>query len=82
MSDLRKKIASFGLFLLELMVYACFVSAYFFLVLHFLGIWVKHVFDQNRTLYAIVSFALILMQGFLLERVTSMLLWVIRRKVR
>ena len=43
---------------MELAVYAVFVFAYFFLVLHFLGGWLKHIFDQNKTLYAFVALAL------------------------
>ena len=34
-------------FLLELVIYAALVVAYFFLVLHFLGGWIKHIFGTN-----------------------------------
>jgi len=77
-----QKIMSLGSYLTELLVYACFVSAYFFLVLHFLGDWVKQVFDENKALYAILALALILVQGYLLEILTSALLRMIRSKGR
>jgi hypothetical protein len=67
---------------MELAVYAVFVSAYFFLVLHFLGGWIKHVFDQNKTLYAFVALALIIVQGVALEMLTTALLRVIRSRER
>lgn len=82
MKDLSQKIASLGSYLTELLVYAVFVSAYFFLVLHFLGDWVKQVFDENKALYAILALALILVQGVLLEMLTTALLKLIRRKER
>ena len=77
----RSKIsASFGSFLLELVVFAAFVFVYFFLVLHFLGDWLKHVFDQNKTFYAFVALALIIVQGVGLEMLTTGLLRIIRRR--
>ncbi len=82
MRGLFQKIESLGSFLVELVVYAGFVTAYFFLVLHFLGGWVKEVFDGNKILYAILALGLITVQGVLLEMLTSALLRVIRRKVR
>ncbi len=79
---LSVQIAPLGSFLAELAVYAVFVLAYFFLVLHFLGDRVKQVFDENIILYAILALALIIVQGVLLEIVSSALVRVIRRKVR
>ena len=80
MKGLSQKIMSLGSYLAELVVYAGFVFGYFFLVLHFLGDWVKHVFDENKVLYAILALALILVQGVLLEMLTTALLKLIRRK--
>jgi hypothetical protein len=77
-----QKIASFGWFLLELAVYACFVSVYFYLVLYFLSDWLKQVFVENKTLYAILALALIVVQGVLLEMLTSAIFRVIQRKAR
>lgn len=65
---------------MELAVYAVFVFAYFFLVLHFLGGWIKHIFDQNKTLYAFVALALIIAQGVGLEMLTTGLLRIIRSR--
>ena len=79
---LKIKSASLGWFLAELVIYALFVLAYFFLVLHFLGGWLKQVFDENKNLYAILALALIIVQGVLLEMLTSALLQVIRRDGR
>ena len=79
---LKIKSASPGWFLAKLAIYAVFVVGYFFLVLHFLGDWVKQVFDENKTLYAIAALTLIIMQGVLLEILTSALMKVIRRKAR
>ena len=79
---ISQKIANLGFFLVELLVYAGFVTGYFFIVLHLLGNWIKHVFDENKVFYAIVALALIAAQGVLLQLVTSMLVGVIRRKLR
>jgi MFS superfamily sulfate permease-like transporter len=68
--DLSKKIVSLGVFLLESAVYAWFMFAYLFLVYHF---------DNNKLLYAILALSLISAQGFVLERMTSALLVVLRR---
>ncbi len=80
MAGRSNKSASLGSFLVELAVYAIFVFAYFFLVLHFLGGWIKHVFDQNKTLYAFVALALIVAQGAGLEMLTTGLLRMIRSR--
>jgi hypothetical protein len=76
------KITSIGPFLAELAVYTLFVLAYFFLVLHFLCDRLKHVFDDNKNYYAILSLALIAVQGVFLEMLTSALLRVFHRKAR
>jgi len=80
---LRKiKIVSLGSYLAELALYAIFVFGYFFLVLHFLGDQVKQVFDEDKHRYAILTLALIVVQGVFLEMLTSALFRVLRRKVR
>jgi len=78
-SDLSKKIAFLKPLILELIVYACFVSVYVYLVLHFLSDWIKQVFDNNRPLYAILGLVLIVVQSIVLERLTSALVWIIER---
>ena len=62
------------LFCLELMIYAAFVAVYFLLVLHFLGGWLKDLFESDRPVYAVVALGLIVGQGFLLEVFTRLML--------
>ena len=79
MKGFSKRIASLGSFLVELVLYAGFVAAYYFLVLHLLGGLYYTGFDDNKTLYAILALTLIGAQGSLLEMLTRGLLRVIRR---
>ena len=67
-------------FLLELLGYAAFVVAYYFLVLHFLGGWLKHLFDEQRMVYAATALALITIQGVVLEFFTAWLFNLVRPK--
>lgn len=67
-------------FLIELVVYSVIVVFYFFLVLHFLGGWLKHLFDTDKRLYAVVALGLMLSQGVMLEITTSALLRFIRAR--
>ncbi len=67
-------------FLLEFVMYAVFVTGYFFLVMHFLGAWMKPLFDSNKLLYAFTALALMVAQGFLLEFATRWLLALVRKK--
>ena len=76
------KLAALGSFLAELAVYAIFVFGYFFLVRHFLGDRVKQVFDENKNYYAILTLALIIVQGVFLEMLTSALFRALRGKER
>jgi len=61
-------------FLLELVVYAALIAAYYFAVLHFLGGWLEHLYDTDRRVYAAVGLVLILAQGLFLETLTRLLL--------
>jgi hypothetical protein len=61
-------------FIIEVLVYAILVVAYFFLILQLLGDPLEHLFSQNLTLYAVVALALIVAQGAVLEFLTSFLL--------
>ena len=65
-------------FLVEIPVYAGLVTVYFFLVLHFLGGWLKEIYDANKLIYAIVALALIIGQGVVLETLTTWLLKIVR----
>ena len=77
MDDKKRFVRSF---LVELMVYAVLVVGYFYLVLHFLGTWIKTIYDQDKGLYAVVALGLMIGQGVILEMVTSGLLKFIRSK--
>ena len=70
----------FKAFSIELPLYAGFVAAYGFLVLHFLGGWLFRLFNTERTLYAVAALALIIGQGFILEILARSLLGLINRK--
>ena len=61
--DFSKKIVALGPFLVEVVLYAGFVSAYFFLVLRFLGSWIEQVFVKQSPL-RISGATLISAQGF------------------
>lgn len=74
-SDARRTLFSF---LAELVVYGILVTAYFFLVLHFLGGWLAHLDKQNVKLYAVVCIALIIGQAVILEWVTTFLFRLLR----
>jgi len=76
--DVKSSLKSF---LVELLVYAGLVFAYFFLVLHFLGGWLNELYHDHRRIYAAAALLLIVWQGVLLELVTSMLLAFIKRRV-
>ena len=57
----------------ELMIYAAFVVAYYFLVLLLLRDWLKHIFDTHKAVYALIAVPLIVAQAVLLDFVTVIL---------
>ena len=61
-------------FAIEVVVYAVLVIVYFFLVLRLLGDPLEKLFSTNLMLYAFVALGLIVVQGAVLEVVTSFLL--------
>ena len=65
-------------FLGELVVYGLLVTAYFFLVLHFLGDWLARLDKQNVKLYALVCIGLIIGQAVVLEWVTTFIFRLLR----
>jgi hypothetical protein len=69
-------------FLMQMAVYAGFVFAYYFLVLHFLGDWLKQLFDHHRATYAGVALGLIIVQGTVLDLVTSWVVTIVHRKAK
>ena len=65
-------------FLVELVIYAVLVVAYFFLVLHFLGEGLHQLEVRHRYTYAGVAILLIIGQAVVLESVTTLLLRMLR----
>lgn len=61
---------------LELAIYGPLVTIYFLLFLHFLEDPFILLYQQNPGLYAFASTLAIVLQGVLLERLTS---WLLRR---
>ncbi|HXA08341.1 MAG TPA: hypothetical protein VNW28_00065 [Chthoniobacterales bacterium] len=74
-ADDRKTLFSF---LIELVVYGILVTAYFFLVLHFLGDWLADLDKRSVRLYALLSIGLIIGQSVVLEWVTTSLFRLLR----
>jgi hypothetical protein len=58
-------------FLIELVVYAVVVTVYYLFVLHFMGDWLKRLFEEHRIEYTAVALALLIGQGIGLELLTS-----------
>ena len=69
-------------FLIELVVYAVLVVGYFFLVLHFLGEWLRQLETQHRYTYAGAAILLMIGQAVVLQNVTSLLLRLIRGRAQ
>jgi hypothetical protein len=65
-------------FLVELAVYAVFVTTYFFLVLHYLSGWLQNLHLNHVRIYALVAILLIIGQAVVLESVTTWLLRLLR----
>jgi hypothetical protein len=65
-------------FLVELLVYGVFVTAYFFLVLHYLSGWLQDLHLNHVQLYAVATIVLIIGQAVLLESITTWLLRLLR----
>lgn len=61
-------------FAIEVLVYGVLVLGYFFLVLRFLGRPLYDLYTNNLALYAFVALGLIVVQGAVLEVVTSFLI--------
>ncbi|HTL17668.1 MAG TPA: hypothetical protein VL793_10545 [Patescibacteria group bacterium] len=74
---------TFQRFALELVLYAILVTAYYLLVLHFLGQGLDELYEHRRRLYAALALGLIVTQGLLLEVLTRVLLsWMTPRRRR
>jgi hypothetical protein len=70
----NKTAATIRAFLIELAIYSLLVVGYFFAVLHFLAGWINELEKSHITLYAFVALALIIVQGIVLETVTTSLM--------
>jgi len=68
--DSRKLIKNF---VIELVVYGVLVVGYFLLVLQSLGDWLTALYETNLAVYAVLALVLIVVQGVLLEKVTTFL---------
>ena len=74
----KEKTNTLRAFLVELAVYAVFVTGYFFLVLHYLSGWLQDLHLHHVKIYAVVTIVLIIGQAVLLESVTTWLLRLLR----
>ena len=74
----KQTAATLKAFAIELVVYAVFVTGYFFLVLHFLGNILQALELRHRYIYGVVAILLILGQAVLLENVTTVLIRFLR----
>ena len=70
-SNLRRLARSFAI---ELIIYGVLLTAYFLLVLQFLGAPLTNLFDSNLVVYSVVALTLIVVQAVVLEAVTSFLI--------
>jgi hypothetical protein len=64
---------------IELAVYAVLATAYFCLVLRFLGPWLTGLFHEQRTYYVVACVLLMAGQAVGLERLGTGLSYIIRR---
>jgi hypothetical protein len=74
----KDRASAFRAFLIELAVYAVFVTGYFFLVLHYLSGWLQELHLHHVKVYALATIVLIIGQAVLLESITTWLLRLLR----
>ncbi len=72
---LKRQLISFAR---EMAVYSVLVAGYVFFVLHYLGNWFYHLFQSERKAYAAVALLAVVIQGLVLEKLTHVLLHVLR----
>lgn len=72
MSDQTKRLLRN--FLLELVIYAILVIAYFLIVLRTIGDWLHTLYEDELGTYAILALVLIVVQAVILEMVTTFLI--------
>ena len=61
-------------FLLEVLLYATFAIAYFFLVLRWLSDPLVALAEESRIAYAVIGLIIIVLQGILLDWLTSQIM--------
>ncbi len=74
----KEKTNTLRAFLVELAVYAVFVTGYFLLVLHYLSDWLQELHLHHVKIYALIAIVLIIGQAVVLESVTTWLLRLLR----
>jgi hypothetical protein len=74
----KQAVTTLRAFLVEMVIYAVLMVGYFFLVLHYLGDWLRGLETHNRYAYATTALLLIIGQAVLLESLTILLLRLIR----
>ncbi|PYI90735.1 MAG: hypothetical protein DME97_16270 [Verrucomicrobia bacterium] len=74
----KEKTNTLRAFVVELAVYAVFVTGYFFLVLHYLSGWLQNLHLYHVKIYAFATIVLIIGQAVFLESVTTWLLRLLR----
>ena len=74
----KEKTSTLRAFLIELALYAVFVTGYFFLVLHYLSDWLQDLHLHHVKTYALAAIVLIIGQAVVLESVTTWLLRLLR----
>lgn len=72
--DKKERLRAIRVVIIELVVYAGLVTIYAATVLQFLADPLADLYENDMTLYAWIALALIVIQGFVLEGVTSFLL--------
>ena len=59
---------------IEVVIYAALLVAYFFAVLRYLGEYLLNLFEHQTYVYAFLGLTLIVVQGVFLETVTTFLI--------
>jgi O-antigen/teichoic acid export membrane protein len=80
-AEQKKSEPSLKAFVVQLVIFTALVVSYFFLVLSFFSHWLEELFDQNKLVYALVAWALIVTQALVLEVVAAALLKVVESKI-
>ena len=65
-------------FLIEMAVYGVLLVIYFFAVLRYLGDLLTGLYNNSLVIYAILALVLIVVQGVMLEALTSFLMKLMR----